>query len=280
MTQPIVLVDAFTDRPFAGNPAAVCLVASPRGAAWFQAVATEMNLSETAFASRRSDGDYDLRWFTPRVEVKLCGHATLATAHVLWEDGALGAGETVRFHTLSGLLTAEVEPGRLASPAWLSLDFPAQPAKPVGPPPGLVEALGLPRPEVAFVGRSREDYLVAVPSPETVRAARPDFGALGRLPARGVILTSRADPGEGYHFVSRFFAPAIGVPEDPVTGSAHCTLAPYWGGTLGLDEMVGRQVSARGGEVRVRLDAAGGRVRLTGRAVTVLRGELLTDATG
>jgi len=278
MVQPIIQVDAFTDRPFAGNPAGVCLLASPRSDAWLQNVAREMNLAETAFVLRRADGDYDLRWFTPLTEVKLCGHATLATAHVLWEQGRLTPGETARFHTLGGLLTAEVAHGHDGqTPPWIALDFPSRPAQPISAPPGLIEALGLSRPEVAFVGRSLEDYLVEVPSEETVHSAHPDVTALRFAPVRGVILTSRATPGGAFHFVSRFFAPAVGVDEDPVTGSAHCTLAPYWAERLGRSEMVGRQVSARGGTVRVSLDAEGDRVRLSGQAVTVLRGDLLAD---
>jgi predicted PhzF superfamily epimerase YddE/YHI9 len=267
MPLPIVQVDAFTDRPFAGNPAAVCLLPAPADPQWMQDVAREMNLAETAFLVRRSDG-FDLRWFTPTVEVALCGHATLASAHVLWEDGHLPPDGQARFHTKSGVLTAE------RRGAWIELDFPATPAEPALAPDGMVAAVGVtPR----FVGRSRFDYLLEVASEQTVRDLRPDVGALAAVDARGVIVTSRAGDGP-YDFVSRFFAPRAGVPEDPVTGSAHCALAPYWSGKLGKPELVGFQASARGGTVRVRL--AGDRVKLGGQAVTVLRGSLTADNLG
>jgi PhzF family phenazine biosynthesis protein len=261
MGLPIVQVDAFTDRPFAGNPAAVCLLPAPADARWMQDVAREMNLSETAFLVPQLDG-FDLRWFTPAVEIDLCGHATLASAHVLWSDGHLAAEAQARFHTRSGLLTAE-QRGE-----WIELDFPATRAEPAAAPAGLTAAVGItPR----FVGRSRFDYLLEVDGEEVVRGCKPDFGALARVDARGVIVTSRA-AASGYDFVSRFFAPRAGVDEDPVTGSAHCALAPYWIAKLGRSELVGYQASARGGTVRVRLQ--GDRVKLGGQAVTVLRGEL------
>lgn len=268
MALDLYQVDAFTDRAFAGNPAAVCWLPEAREAEWMQRVAREMNLSETAFLVRRGGGDgFDLRWFTPAVEVDLCGHATLASAHVLWESGLLPAGETARFHTRSGLLTAE----RLAgADGWIDLDFPAKTAEEVTPPPGLFEALGIT--EARFVGKSRFDYLLELPSEEAVRALRPDFGRLRTIPVRGVIVTARAAQGP-FDFISRFFAPAAGVDEDPVTGSAHCTLAPYWGGRLGRDTLLAHQASERGGVLRLRL--AGDRVKLGGQAVTVLRGQLL-----
>ena len=224
-------------------------------------VAREMNLAETAFLVPQGDG-YDLRWFTPSVEVDLCGHATLASAHVLWEDGHLEPGVQARFHTKSGLLTADQRG------AWIELDFPATPASRAEPPAGLMEALGA-KPQ--FVGRSRFDYLVEIEDEATVRRLDPDLGAVARVKARGVIVTSRANKGK-YDFVSRFFAPQSGVPEDPVTGSAHCALAPYWSAKLGKKELMAFQASARGGELRLRLE--GDRVRLGGQAVTVLRGEL------
>jgi PhzF family phenazine biosynthesis protein len=262
MGQRITQVDAFTAEPFAGNPAAVCLLPAARDEKWMQRVAREMNLSETAFLVRQADG-FDLRWFTPAVEVDLCGHATLASAHVLWEDGHLDATEQARFHTRSGLLTADRRGD------WIELDFPATVAEPAEAPPYFAGALGVtPR----FVGRSRFDYLVEVGSEAEVRALAPDLSALRRLQVRGVIVTSRADPGE-FDFVSRFFAPGAGVDEDPVTGSAHCTLGPYWRGRLGKDELLAYQASARGGVVRVSV--RGERVGLGGQAVTVLRGELL-----
>jgi predicted PhzF superfamily epimerase YddE/YHI9 len=258
----LLQIDAFTDRPFAGNPAAVCLLTEPRDAEWMQHVAAEMNLSETAFLSPEADGQR-LRWFTPAVEVDLCGHATLASAHALWETGRLGPKEPARFHTRSGLLTAR----RLGDE--VELNFPATPAAPCTPPDGLLSALGV---AARSVGKNRFDYLVEVESEEAVRGLRPDFAALGRLPVRGVIVTARATTA-GFDFVSRFFAPASGVPEDPVTGSAHCCLGPFWRDRLGKDELRGYQASRRGGTVGVRV--AGERVYLRGRAVTVCRGELL-----
>ncbi len=225
-------------------------------------VAREMNLAETAFLVRQKDG-FDLRWFTPAVEVDLCGHATLASAHVLWEDGHLKPSEQARFHTRSGLLTA----GRNKS--WINLDFPATPVSPAPEPPGLVAALGA---KPKFIGRSRFDYLVELESESTVRTLEPDLGALAQIDARGIIVTSRANEAGDYDFVSRFFAPQSGVPEDPVTGSAHCALAPYWAPIIGTDDLVGYQASPRGGEVLMRV--LGDRVELSGEAVTVLRGEL------
>jgi PhzF family phenazine biosynthesis protein len=257
----IVQVDAFTSAPFAGNPAGVCVLPAFPEARWMQDVAAEMNLSETAFVAPR-DGDWDLRWFTPTTEVDLCGHATLASAHVLWQDGHLPADAAARFHTHSGPLTAR------RAGDWIELDFPAEPPAAVEPAPGLVEALGV---APVATARNRLDWLVEVASAEAVRAATPDLGRLARVPGRGVIVTARADV-PGYDFVSRFFGPAVGVDEDPVTGSAHCGLAPYWGPKLGRREMTGLQVSRRGGVVRVRL--AGERVVLAGQAVTVMTGEL------
>jgi len=267
MSLRITQVDAFTDRPFAGNPAAVCILPAPADAHWMQDVAREMNLSETAFLSPRPDG-FNLRWFTPAVEVDLCGHATLASAHVLWEDGHLPPASSARFHTRSGLLSAERRDD------WIEMDFPATPAEPGTAPAGLAAAIGVaPR----FVGRSRFDYLLEVDGEEIVRGCKPDFGALARVEARGVIVTSRA-AASSYDFVSRFFAPRAGVNEDPVTGSAHCALAPYWTAKLGRSSLTGYQASARGGTVRVRLQ--GDRVILGGQAVTVLRGELTAGNMG
>jgi PhzF family phenazine biosynthesis protein len=262
MGQKITQVDAFTDTPFGGNPAAVCLLPEPGEARWMQRVAREMNLAETAFLHRQEDG-FSLRWFTPAVEVDLCGHATLASAHVLWEEGHLRPEEQARFYTRSGLLTATRQG------AWIEMDFPATPAHPANAPAELVRALGV---EPVFVGQSQFDYLVEVDSEETLRGLKPDLILLERVPVRGVIVTSRSGTPE-YDFVSRFFAPQSGVPEDPVTGSAHCTLAPFWGERLGKAEMRAYQASARGGVLRVRLN--GERVAICGQAVTVLRGELL-----
>lgn len=262
MSLDLFQVDAFTDVPFAGNPAAVCLLTEPAGAEWMQSVAREMNLSETAFLHPTGDG-FGLRWFTPAIEVELCGHATLASAHVLWETGTLAPDDPARFHTLSGLLTAE------RKGEWMELDFPARPVEEVEPPEGLAEAIGA---SPVFVGRSKYDYLLELPSDEAVRSVDPDHRRLASLPVRGVIVTARGADNP-FHFVSRFFAPGSGVDEDPVTGSAHCTLGPYWQGRLGRDEFLAYQASARGGVVRVRVE--GDRVKLGGQAVTILRGRLV-----
>lgn len=262
MGQSIVQVDAFTATPFAGNPAAVCVLAEPRDERWMQNVAREMNLSETAFLSPQDDG-FNLRWFTPAVEVDLCGHATLASAHVLWETGQLELGEQARFHTRSGLLLAE------RKGEWIEMDFPVKAEEAAIAPPGLLQALGV---APVYVGKNQFDYLVEVESEEVVRGVHPDLSLLLAVEARGVIVTSRAST-QGYDFVSRFFAPRVGVNEDPVTGSAHCCLAPYWCSKFGRDQLVGYQASARGGVVRVRVEK--NRVYLGGQAVTVLRGELV-----
>lgn len=256
----LLTVDAFTDTAFKGNPAAVCILDHERDAAWMQDVAKEMNLSETAFLLHHPDG-FGLRWFTPAVEVALCGHATLASAHALWEERVLETD--ARFHTLSGLLTA-TRNGDL-----IELDFPAKAEEPAEAPPLLLESLGA---KPVYVGRNQFDYLVEVATEEELRALNPDHARLRTIKVRGVIVTARSsDPR--FDFVSRFFAPGSGVDEDPVTGSAHCALTPYWSKKLGKTEMTAFQASARGGVVRVRL--AGDRVKLGGRAVTVLRGELL-----
>jgi PhzF family phenazine biosynthesis protein len=266
MSLTITQVDAFTDRPFRGNPAAVCLLPSDRDAAWMQLVAREMNLAETAFLVRRGDGDagFALRWFTPTVEVDLCGHATLASAHVLWEEGHLPADETARFHTRSGLLTAARRDGRI----WL--DFPALPETPAETPADLARALGVP---IRYFGVNPIDSLAEVDSEETLLGLRPDLVALRRLGGRGLIVTCRGRREKGYDFASRFFAPGAGIDEDPVTGSAHCCLGPFWAKRLGRTEMTGYQASARGGFVTVR--CRGDRVDLGGNAITVMRGTLL-----
>jgi PhzF family phenazine biosynthesis protein len=264
MEMPIYVVDAFTDRPFAGNPAAVCLLPEERDGDWMQSLAEEMKHSETAFLLEQEDG-YGLRWFTPVEEVDLCGHATLASAHVLFSEGFVGKGDRARFHTRSGLLTATREDD------WIELDFPAEPDQEVVPPPELIQALGV-TPE--YVGRNRFSYLALLSSEETVRGLAPDFGLLATLPGVGVIVTS-ASTSKEYDFVSRFFAPGVGIDEDPVTGAAHCCLAPFWVKRLGRNDLMGYQASARGGRVRVRWE--GERVRLMGQATTVLRGELLSS---
>lgn len=262
MGAKIFQVDAFTDKPFAGNPAAVCILPEPRDEIWMQNIAREMNLSETAFLCEQENG-FNLRWFTPVVEVDLCGHATLASAHILWEIGLLSPQEQARFHTRSGLLTAECKGDEI------ELSFPANPDEPVSAPPGLSEALGV---VPKYIGKSKFDYLVEVDSEEAVRNLRPDFVFLIKLPIRGIIVTSSSASDE-YDFVSRFFAPSAGIDEDPVTGSAHCCLGPFWSRRLGKSEFIAYQASDRGGIVHVRV--LGDRVHLGGQAVTVLRGELV-----
>lgn len=254
-------VDAFTSRAFSGNPAGVCVLAHPKVDSWMQDVAREMNLPETAFLIRRADG-YSLRWFTPAVEVELCGHGTLASTHVLLQEGYMKTGDKVVFHTASGPLAAWQEDD------WIGLDFPSRPDKEVSVPEGLAGALGVP---ARYSGMSHSDYIIEVDSEETVRSISPDFALLLKLPVRGIIVTSRSGSDE-FDFVSRFFAPALGVNEDPVTGSAHRCLGPFWGRRLGKDDLVGCQASGRGGVVRVRLK--GERVHLFGKAVTVMKGEL------
>ncbi len=302
MDLSVTVVDAFTARPFTGNPAAVCLLPAPRSDEWMQLIAREMNLSETAFLLEQADG-FGLRWFTPTVEVELCGHATLASAHVLWERKLLGADAEARFHTRSGLLTAR------RTGALIELNFPADPATATETAPDLREALGT-TPE--FIGRSRCCLLIELASAEAVRNLKPDCTWLSAITSGGVIVTAAADAAEGgasggiaagsgstgsdnattdtagvdtagsdhprVDFVSRFFAPALGIDEDPVTGAAHCCLAPYWAQKLGRTELVGHQVSARGGIVRMRLE--GDRVVLGGEAVTVLHATLSEAALG
>jgi PhzF family phenazine biosynthesis protein len=258
----IVQVDAFTNRPFAGNPAAVCVLKEAPSEQWMRDVAREMNLSETAFLVPQNGG-YNLRWFTPAVEVALCGHATVASAHVLWQDGHLPEGKQAQFHTKSGLLTAD----QLGD--WIELDFPAKVATASEAPPELLPALGIK--EAKFVGKNAFDYFVEIESDAALRALSPDHSTLRRLPVRGIIVTARSSSPE-FDFISRFFAPGSGIDEDPVTGSAHTALTPYWAGVLGKNEMMAYQASARGGVVKVRL--AGDRVKLGGQAVTVMTGEL------
>ncbi|MGH9484053.1 MAG: PhzF family phenazine biosynthesis protein [Terriglobales bacterium] len=261
MSERIVQVDAFAAAPFCGNPAAVCFLDMPREAAWMQSVAREMNLSETAFLQRQKDG-FGLRWFTPSVEVALCGHATLASAHAIWEEGLAKRDAELRFHTQSGVLTA------VARADWIELDFPAKAERKATAPEELEAALGV-RPK--YVGRNQFDYLVELESEATVRAVQPNHALLRQLKVRGVMITARGEDGV-YDFVSRFFAPGSGVDEDPVTGSAHCCLAPHWAKRLGKSDMVAYQASARGEVVRVGV--RGERVKLAGQAVTVLRGTL------
>lgn len=272
MPIPCWQVDAFTNRPFRGNPAAVCWLEREADSDWMQSVAAEMNLADTAFVRPLSGQDFELRWFTPQVEVDLCGHATLATAHALWRAGIVETSRVLRFQTRSGLLTCTRAGGEGddAEGPFLELDFPATAAEPIHTPSGLLETLGV---EAAVhVGRSRFDYLVVVTSEAAVRGAKPDALRLKQYPVRGVIVTAPSDDPR-FDFVSRFFAPAVGVDEDPVCGSAHCCLAPYWSDRLGKGELMAHQVSARGGILRLK--CRGDRVVLGGQAVTVWQGELL-----
>lgn len=261
---PITVVDAFTAKPFAGNPAAVCLLPAERDKAWMQQVAREMNHAETAFLLLRPD-HVALRWFTPAVEVDLCGHATLASAHVLWESGACPPGQTIHFRTRSGVLTAAKDGD------WIRMDFPALASEWADAPPDLDDALGV---TARSAAKSRFDLLVEVESERVVRELTPDLALLSRLPYRGVIVTAQAEQDDEYDFVSRFFAPQSGINEDPVTGSAHCALAPYWAERLGTNPLIGYQASPRGGTVQV--EVKGDRVVLGGQAVTVLKAELVT----
>ncbi len=262
MSQEIFQVDAFTDTPFRGNPAAVCVLPQAGDERWMQNLATEMNLSETAFLVQQDDG-YNLRWFTPAVEVDLCGHATLASAHILWETGLLAADREARFFTRSGLLTATRQVD------WIQLDFPSEPESTAEAPENLEKALGV---SATYVGKNRFDYLVEVESEDLIRNLTPDFPLLSSISSRGFMVTSRSDAIE-FDFISRFFAPAFGINEDPVTGSAHCCLGPFWAEKLDKKELTAYQASPRGGIVRVRVSQA--RVYLLGQAVTVMRGVLL-----
>jgi PhzF family phenazine biosynthesis protein len=268
MEIPFLQIDAFTSEPFKGNSAAVCLLDRPGEPGWMQKVAMEMNLAATAFIVPRADGGFDLRWFTPTIEVPLCGHATLASARALWETGRLAAGETARFFTMSGWLTAK------RSGEEIEMDFPAIFSEAAELPQPLANALGLDATDV-ICNRARDkrngNFLLELKAEESVRELKPSFELLRRDVATGVIITARGS--SKYDFVSRFFAGYAGIDEDPVTGSAHCMLAPYWAAKLGRNEMRAYQASARGGEVNVRV--LGDRVGLGGRAVTVLRGSLI-----
>lgn len=259
----ILQVDAFTNKAFGGNPAAVCVLETAAADDWMRAVAAEMNLSETAFLVPIEDG-YHLRWFTPTSEVDLCGHGTLASAHVLWHEGYLTPDQTARFQSRSGLLTAEFSEG------WITLNFPVQPVEPIAPPSEL--ALVMPGLTPVFVGGNDTNYFVELETETAVRSLQPNFAQLKKLPKQGLIVTSRAD-GDKFDFASRYFAPAIGIDEDPVTGAIHCSLTPYWQAKLGKQSLLAQQVSARGGVLKVTM--SGDRVLISGQAVTVLRGNLV-----
>jgi PhzF family phenazine biosynthesis protein len=260
-TIPIFQVDAFANKPFGGNPAGVCILPGKKSESWMQYIAREMNLSETAFLFKEKN-HYNLRWFTPATEVELCGHATLASAHILWQFGYLKPDEQVKFKTLSGLLSAEKE-GKV-----IVLDFPAQPERSASMPAGLKEALGI---TPKHVGINQFDYLLELDSEQMVRNLQPDFALLKQVQSRGIIVTARADSDQT-DFVSRFFAPAVGIDEDPVTGSAHCCLGPYWAKKLNKKLLIGYQASERGGFVRIEIKED--RVRLGGTAVTIFKGEI------
>lgn len=263
MGQSIVQIDAFASKAFGGNPAAICLLSEPRSEEWMQNVALEMNLSETAFLIAK-EGSFDLRWFTPALEVDLCGHATLASAHFLWEDGHVPSTEICNFDTRSGRLTA-VKDGD-----WIEMTLPAKPVKTIDVPEGLSEALGA---KPVYVGLDSLNYcLVEVESEAVLRNLEPDFARVAQLPFLAIAATAAAE-SQDIDFVSRFFAPSAGINEDPVTGSAHCALGPYWRKRLDKSRMTAYQASSRGGFVRVRVD--GDKVHIGGQAVTVMRAELI-----
>jgi PhzF family phenazine biosynthesis protein len=262
MPTTLHIIDAFTDKPFSGNPAAVCLLERPADEVWMKQVAREMNLSETAFLYP-IEGGFLLRWLTPSVEVDLCGHATLASAFALWETGVLSVGETARFYTRSGWLTCQHEGD------WIAMDFPAVACQPCRAPVGLADSLDC---ELLACGSNGMDYLVEVVNETVLRGLKPNFTALSVLPVRGIIATCRSESTD-FDFLSRFFAPAAGVNEDPVTGSAHCALGPYWQSKLHQSDFTAYQASERGGTVKLRVD--GDRVILRGQAVMMSKVELL-----
>ncbi|MBU4318734.1 MAG: PhzF family phenazine biosynthesis protein [Proteobacteria bacterium] len=263
----IFQVDAFTHQPFAGNPAGVCLLETEKPEAWMQGIAAEMNLSETAFLLKIKDyPGFQLRWFTPTTEVSLCGHATLASAHILWEESILNKGEQAIFHTRSGILRAEKQAD------WIEMVFPLRKVEPIPHDPVLSKALGAnPRFTGRFVSDDKALYLMELESDQEVTELQPDFRMLAESDALAVMVTASSSKGD-YDFVSRFFAPAVGIDEDPVTGSAHCYLAPYWADKLGKMELTGYQASKRGGIVHCKL--AQNQVLLKGQAITIFRGKL------
>lgn len=271
----VIQVDAFTDKPFSGNPAAICVTTDPVTDDLMQAIAAEMNLSETAFLYP-IEGGYSLRWFTPVLEVDLCGHATLAAAHVLWSEGHLGLDHTARFHTKSGWLNAKKKGD------WIELDFPAQPVHAAHVMPQLIKSLCCGG-NVRAVAKNDVNYLVEIQSEKALRKLDPDFAEMKKLPVQGVIATAISED-EGCDFVSRYFAPSAGINEDPVTGSAHASLAPYWQAKLGKSEMLAQQISERGGVLKVAClladsntapaTATENRITISGQAVTTLKGEL------
>lgn len=264
MKQTIIQVDAFSDRVFRGNPAAVCVLKQAQSDRWMQSVAQEMNLSETAFLTKQEQ-NYGLRWFTPTTEVPLCGHATLASAHVLWTEGYASTGQAINFQTKSGLLTAKYQDD------WIELDFPANRSQDIPPITKLQDALGV---RIKTFAYNSLGYLVEVHSPMQVKELKPNFASIKQLPVSNVIVTSQASNNSEYDFVSRFFAPGLGIDEDPVTGAAHCCLATYWRERLQKDSFLAYQASSRGGVIKLDYDG-GDRVVIKGQAITVMRGELL-----
>ncbi len=261
MKQELLIIDAFASRPFTGNPAAVCIVSDFPADALMQEIAMEMNLSETAFLAKRHDGSYDLRWFTPTCEVDLCGHATLASTHALIESGLLKNGDTVRFHTQSGILEAHAEPDKI------ELNFPAQPGE-TRPIEMLEGCLGV---DILSCAQNATNLLAEVSGFDALLHCAPDMAAITQLPAQGLIVTTASGCGD-YDFASRYFAPQVGIPEDPVCGSAHCMLAPYWAERLHKQYFTALQASKRSGELFLTL--AGERVRIAGSAITTLKGHL------
>jgi len=274
MTVSLAQVDAFTSTPFGGNPAAVCLLNAAADPAWMASVAKETAMPATAFVvppagspEHADGGAFGLRWFTVTAELELCGHGTLASAHVLYESGRVARTEAIAFQSRGGPLMARCSDG------WIQLDFPAIVAEEIAAPPGLLSALGVDPARVGYVGRGRLDCIVEVANESIVRDLQPDLVRLRDVKARGVIVTSRSSSADR-DFVSRFFAPSVGIGEDSVTGSAHCCLTPFWARRLGKTTFVAHQLSARGGVLKLALDAE--RVKIAGQAVTVLRGELLS----
>jgi PhzF family phenazine biosynthesis protein len=265
MSQSIIQVDAFANKPFSGNPAAVCVLSSPQSDIWMQNIAQEMNLSETAFLVNEGDG-FNLRWFTPTVEVPLCGHATLASAHVLWSEGYLKFEQEAKFYTKSGILSARKKDD------WIELDFPANPSQQIEQIPQLTAALGV---NPIGVYENSLGYLVEVASAEIVQKMQPNFSEILKLPIAEVIVTSLGDQDSEYDFVSRFFAPGVGINEDPVTGSAHCCLAPFWRDRIPQDQLMAYQASSRGGILKVRYTPNDSRVFISGQAIITMRGELV-----
>ncbi|MEM8674061.1 MAG: PhzF family phenazine biosynthesis protein [Cyanobacteria bacterium P01_G01_bin.67] len=264
MGQTVIQVDSFTKQKFRGNPAAVCVLPLTQDEQWLQLVAQEMNLSETAFLIKQ-EHQYQLRWFTPTTEVPLCGHATLASAHVLWTEGYVDPSQELKFETKSGILTARYQDD------WIELNFPVSRSQDIPPITKLGDALGVP---IKTFSYNSLGYLVEVPEEEQVSQLQPNFTLLQQLPISNVIVTSKAADSSEFDFVSRFFAPGLGIDEDPVTGAAHCCLAPYWRDRLQKDQLLAYQASRRGGVVKINYDG-GDRVALWGQAVTVMRGELV-----